>query len=73
MMKLLYFDSLTVFMSWLSAQLHYISSMRVLIGQLRTGTQHLNFKDRSKGGRKPLDSILMFKVLILQKYYYLSE
>lgn len=34
---------------------------------------HLNFKDRSKGGRKPLDSILMFKVLILQKYYNLSE
>ena len=22
--------------------------------------EHLNFKDRSKGGRKPLDSILMF-------------
>lgn len=35
--------------------------------------EHLNFKDRSKGGRKPLDSILMFKVLILQKYYRLSE
>ena len=35
--------------------------------------EHLNFKDRSKGGRKPLDSILMFKVLILQKYYNLSE
>jgi hypothetical protein len=35
--------------------------------------EHLNFKDRSKGGRKPLDSVLMFKVLILQKYYNLSE
>lgn len=35
--------------------------------------EHLNFKDRSKGGRKPLDSILMFKILILQKYYNLSE
>ncbi|MDQ8196194.1 IS5 family transposase [Coraliomargarita sp. SDUM461004] len=35
--------------------------------------EHLNFKDRSKRGRKPLDSILMFKVLILQKYYNLSE
>ncbi|MDQ8194995.1 hypothetical protein QEH59_11200, partial [Coraliomargarita sp. SDUM461004] len=33
--------------------------------------EHLNFKDRSKGGRKPLDGILMFKVLILQKYYNL--
>lgn len=35
--------------------------------------EHLNFKDRSKGGRKPLDSILMLKILILQKYYNLSE
>ena len=35
--------------------------------------EHLNFKDRSKGGRKPLDSVIMFKVLTLQKYYNLSE
>ena len=35
--------------------------------------EHLNFKKRPKGGRKPLDSILMFKVLFLQKYYNLSE
>ena len=35
--------------------------------------EHLNFKKRPKGGRKALDSILMFKVLFLQKYYNLSE
>lgn len=34
---------------------------------------NLNYKERHKGGRKPYDSILMFKILILQKYYNLSE
>ena len=32
-----------------------------------------DYKERSKGGRKPYGSILMFKVLVLQKYYNLSE
>lgn len=36
-------------------------------------TEHLDFKERTKGGRKPLNSVLMFKVLVLQKYYNLSE
>lgn len=35
--------------------------------------ENLDFKKRSKGGRKPYDSLLMFKVLVLQKYYNLSE
>ena len=38
--------------------------MRVLIGlalNRYSRKEYLNFKDRSKGGRKPLDSILMFK------------
>jgi len=34
---------------------------------------HLNFQDRKKGGRPPYDSVLMFKVILLQKYYGLSE
>ena len=35
--------------------------------------KNLNYKKRNKGGRKPYDPLLMFKVLILQKYYNLSE
>ena len=34
---------------------------------------NLNYKERSKGGRRPYAVLLMFKVLILQKYYNLSE
>jgi IS5 family transposase len=30
-------------------------------------------KDRSKGGRPPFDSLMMFKILILQRYYNLSD
>ena len=33
----------------------------------------LNYEERSKGGCKPYKALLMFKVLILQKYYDLSE
>ena len=35
--------------------------------------ENLDYKKRIKGGRKPYDSLLMFKVLVLQKYYNLSE
>ncbi len=33
----------------------------------------LEFKDRSKGGRPPYDSILIFKILMLQTLYTLSD
>jgi len=32
-----------------------------------------NTKDRKKGGRPPFDPILMLKILVLQKYYGLSD
>lgn len=32
-----------------------------------------NTKDVSKGGRPPFDPVFMLKVLILQKYYGLSD
>lgn len=32
-----------------------------------------NQADRSKGGRRPYDYVLMFKILILQRYYNLSD
>ena len=32
-----------------------------------------NKKDKKKGGRPPFDPVLMLKVLILQKYYGLSD
>ena len=31
----------------------------------------LEFKDRSKGGRPPYDSILIFKILMLQTLFFL--
>lgn len=33
----------------------------------------LNRSDRAKGGRPPHDAILMFKILVLQALYNLSE
>jgi len=30
-------------------------------------------KDRSRGGRKPFDHVLMFKIMVLQTYYGLSD
>lgn len=33
----------------------------------------LNFSDGSKGGRPPYDTVLMFKILILQALYNLSD
>ena len=33
----------------------------------------LNRSDRAKGGRPPYDSVLMFKVLVLQTLYTLSD
>ncbi len=33
----------------------------------------LKRSDRSKGGRPPYDAVLMFKVLVLQALYYLSD
>ena len=32
-----------------------------------------NSKDKKKGGRPPFDPVLMLKILILQKYYGLSD
>jgi len=40
---------------------------RPLLGKL------LDYGDGSKGGRPPWDEVLMFKVVVLQKYYGLSE
>jgi len=34
---------------------------------------HLNYGDGSKGGRPPWCPVLMFKIIVLQKYYGLSE
>lgn len=33
----------------------------------------LDFSDRSKGGRPPYDAVLVFKILILQSLYSLSD
>jgi len=33
----------------------------------------LGRKDRSRGGRPPLDAVLMFKILVLQALYGLSD
>ena len=33
----------------------------------------MNYSDQSKGGRPPFDPVFMFKVVVLQKYYGLSE
>jgi len=35
--------------------------------------KHLDYANNAKGGRPPLDCVLMFKVILLQKYYGLSE
>jgi len=35
--------------------------------------KHLNFKSQEKGGRRPKDPVLMFKMCILQYYYNLSD
>ena len=35
--------------------------------------EHLDFKVSTKGGRPRWDCVLMFKILVLQKYYSLSE
>lgn len=35
--------------------------------------QNLNYSDQSKGGRPPYDPVFMFKIVVLQKYYGLSE
>lgn len=34
---------------------------------------NLNYSKQSKGGRPPYDPVFMFKIIILQKYYCLSE
>jgi len=34
---------------------------------------HLDYADQSSGGRPPFDPVLMFKIIVLQKYYSLSE
>jgi IS5 family transposase len=33
----------------------------------------MNYSDQSRGGRPPFDPVFMFKVIVLQKYYGLSE
>ena len=33
----------------------------------------LGRKDRSRGGRPPLDAVMMFKILVLQALYGLSD
>jgi IS5 family transposase len=33
----------------------------------------MNYSDQSRGGRPPFDPVFMFKVVVLQKYYGLSE
>lgn len=35
--------------------------------------KRMNYSDQSKGGRPPYDPVFMFKVVVLQKYYGLSE
>lgn len=35
--------------------------------------KQMNYSDRGKGGRPPYDPVFMFKVIVLQKYYGLSE
>ena len=35
--------------------------------------QHLIKESKGKGGRPPYDYVLMFKILILQRYYNLSD
>lgn len=40
----------------------------------RSGLERgLDFSDRSKGGRPPYDAVLVFKILILQSLYSLSD
>jgi IS5 family transposase len=34
---------------------------------------HLDYSDGTKGGRPPFDPVFMFKIVVLQKYYGLSE
>lgn len=36
-------------------------------------TEKLHIQPKGKGGRKPYDYVLMFKVLILQRYYNISD
>jgi hypothetical protein len=40
---------------------------------LRTMKKTLQRKDRNAGGRPPFDDVLMFKVLVLQALYNLSD
>jgi IS5 family transposase len=35
--------------------------------------KRMNYSDQAKGGRPPFDPVFMFKVVVLQKYYGLSE
>jgi IS5 family transposase len=35
--------------------------------------KRMNYSDQGKGGRPPYDPVFMFKVIVLQKYYGLSE
>jgi len=36
-------------------------------------TGHLEIEPRNKGGRRPYDYVLMFKILVLQRYYNISD
>src|SRR4249919_695385 len=36
-------------------------------------TEKLHLQPKGKGGRKPYDYVLMFKILILQRYYNISD
>ncbi len=36
-------------------------------------TGHLHVEPKNKGGRRPYDYVLMFKVMILQRYYNISD
>lgn len=35
--------------------------------------EHLRKEDRGKGGRRPYDYVMMFKIMILQRYYNLAD
>jgi len=35
--------------------------------------KRMNYSDQGKGGRPPYDPVFMFKIVVLQKYYGLSE
>ena len=36
-------------------------------------TENLHVEPKNKGGRRPYDYILMFKIIILQRYYNVSD